>query len=459
VFNSHGVTSPSRVRLLACALASLLCSERLAIADTYTATDLTPEAVWEAINAARDGDTVQLPAGTAVWSKGWNSGHGAKMKAITIQGAGIDKTIIGDDRAKPDAPPFLLRGVEGKPFRVTGITFEGTGYRNAGNWGGLMEIQGTCKNFRVDHCKFKNTDHMLAINGDTYGLVDHCQFEAHESHGGNVQPVDFSGPGGANYRKPLSLGTDQAMYFEDNEVHIAQSAGAKGRRSGNNPWIAPNHCARIVVRYNKIVNAELEIYGPGRNGQYGCQQCEIYDNQFSLDDNTPQIIIGIAAGVGILFNNTVTGTSYNPREIELRNHRAYYVMRGSPFGKADGTNPIDGNQIPAGQVGAGYPCMGQPGRATDLDGDGIFEPTPCYAWNNTINGEKLLMGVARNDANQTAQIKEGRDFFNKKPPAEYYKPYVYPHPLQEGWEAQMKSVAAPAAGSRSSTTMPPESRP
>ncbi len=30
--------------------------------------------------------------------------------------------------------------------------------------------------------------------------------------------------------------------------------------------------------------------------------------------------------------------------------------------------------------------------------------------------------------------KEGRDFFNQEPPAGYYKPYVYPHPLQEGWE-------------------------
>ena len=44
-------------------------------------------------------------------------------------------------------------------------------------------------------------------------------------------------------------------------------------------------------------------------------------------------------------------------------------MRGSPFGKADGTNPLDGNQIPSGQAGAGYPCMGQPGRATELDRD------------------------------------------------------------------------------------------
>ena len=65
-------------------------------AETRTAAALTPEAVWEAIDAAKDGDTVQLPAGTAVWTKGWNTGHWAKMKAITIQGAGIDKTIIRD---------------------------------------------------------------------------------------------------------------------------------------------------------------------------------------------------------------------------------------------------------------------------------------------------------------------------------------------------------------------------
>ena len=58
-------------------------------AETRTAAALTPEAVWEAINAAEDGDIVQLPEGTAVWKRGWNAGHWAKMKAITIQGAGI----------------------------------------------------------------------------------------------------------------------------------------------------------------------------------------------------------------------------------------------------------------------------------------------------------------------------------------------------------------------------------
>ena len=116
-----------------------------------------------------------------MWTKGWNTGHWAKMKAITIQGAGIDKTVICDNRPTRDAGmmPFWLVGVEGKPFRVTGITFDGTGYPNAGVWDGMMAIIGNCKNFRIDHCKFKNADQMMKISGDTYGLIDHCYFHGH----------------------------------------------------------------------------------------------------------------------------------------------------------------------------------------------------------------------------------------------------------------------------------------
>ena len=148
--------------------------------------------------------------------------------------------------------------------------------------------------------------------------------------------------------------------------------------------------------------------------------------------------------MAIVFSNTVTGTTYNVRQLELRNERAWRDLPGFP--KADGKQPIDGNQIPAGQLGAGYPCFGQVGWATNVDGK--FSPSPCYAWNNTLNGKPLRMEVDfRADANEAATMKEGREFFNEKPPEGHYKPYVYPHPLQEGWEALMKSAAAPAAGS------------
>ncbi len=425
-------TRSARFRLLLTASCFVVAglSPEGAYAETRTAADLTPEAVWEAIDAAKDGDTVELPAGTAVWTKGWNTGHWAKMKAITIRGAGIDKTVIADNRSTRGGGdvPFGLVGVEGKPFRITGITFDGTGYQNAGVWGGMLAITGNCKDFRIDHCKFKNANQMIKITGDTYGLIDHCYFDALEYKGGNAQTIWYQGPGIANYRKPLSLGSAEALYFEDNEVHFSPEVI---NPTGNNPWVVPYNGARVVIRHNTIVNSQLEIYRPGiSQGLYGCQSAEIYDNAFSavgLKQYRPQGFIFIGAGVSIVFNNTVTGTTYNCRQLELRNERAWRDLPGFP--KADGKNPIDGNQIPAGQLGAGYPCMGQVGWATNVDG--MFKPSPCYAWNNTFNGEPLRMEVSRRaDANEAATIKEGRDFFNEQPPAEYYTPYVYPHPLQ-----------------------------
>jgi hypothetical protein len=419
-------------------VASVIWPPKDARAETRALASLTPEALWDAISAAKDGDTIQLPAGTADWTAGWNAGHGVTMKAITIAGAGMDKTIIRDHRRRGGPVPFELKGVEGKPFRVTGITFDGTGLADAGVWNGFMTISGTCKNFRIDHCRFRNASTMMSINGDTYGLIDHCDFDDRDFTLRLAQPIWFSGPGKPNYRKKLSLGTADALYLEDNEVNLGPGAA----RGGDCPWIAPNNGARVVIRHNNIVNSQIEIYGVGvQKGYYGCQQAEIYDNRFSavgLKQGEPQGFIFINAGVGIVFNNTVTGTT------QLTHERSFRDRGG--FGVADGTNPVDGNQIRPGQEGAGYPCMGQPGRGTDADGDGVFEPSPCYAWHNTLNGKKLNMALRpwsdpREAALQAAHVREGRDFFNQEPKSDYYKPFVYPHPLQSGWDELMKHAA------------------
>src|SRR5208282_356201 len=87
-------------------------------------------------------------------------------------------------------------------------------------WGGEVSINGNCKNFRVDHCKFLSMDRMMTIKGDTYGLIDHCDFYALNKHI-RAQTIWQEGPGKSNYRKPLSLGTAQAVYFEDNDVHFS----------------------------------------------------------------------------------------------------------------------------------------------------------------------------------------------------------------------------------------------
>ena len=122
------------------------------------------------------------------------------------------------------------------------------------------------------------------------------------------------------------------MYFEDNEVNLRGAVA-----TGDNPFIVAINAARVVIRHNKIVNAEIEIYGPGQR-KYGCQTCEIYDNQFAtVNGGRPGGFIFIAAGAAIVFNNTVTGATYDCRVIQLTNHRAFMAM--PPWGKANSKKP------------------------------------------------------------------------------------------------------------------------
>lgn len=85
-----------------------------------TATSCNSSDVQTAINAAVDGDTVQIPAGTCSWT---TSGVTVTNKVLTIQGAGIDQTIIVDALPKGtsnDPIPLDISTVAGKFFRLTG---------------------------------------------------------------------------------------------------------------------------------------------------------------------------------------------------------------------------------------------------------------------------------------------------------------------------------------------------
>ena len=292
-------------------------------AETRTAAGLTPEAVWDAINASQDGDIVRLPEGTAVWKSGWNTGHWAKMKAITIQGAGIDKTIIRDETS-------TAAGDE--PF----------------------DLQGSGRKAVPDHRHDFRRDWPAQRRG--LGRRDRDQRELQELPRGPLQipehgsddddqwrhlwpdrPLLLSRPGEespgsddlcawdrarARFTRPLTLGTAEAVYFEDNEAHFSPEVV---NATGNNPWIVPYEGARVVIRHNKIINTQLEIYRV-RPGAYGSQSAEIYENTFSAEGvkmGRPQGFIFISGGVAMVFNNTVTGTTYNTRTIQISHERSF----------------------------------------------------------------------------------------------------------------------------------------
>ena len=69
-----------------------------ASAEAIKAASCAQQDVQRAIDAARDGDVVEVPAGTATWVAE-DQNHPAVQisgKAVTLRGAGVDQTVITD---------------------------------------------------------------------------------------------------------------------------------------------------------------------------------------------------------------------------------------------------------------------------------------------------------------------------------------------------------------------------
>ena len=92
-----------------------------------------------------------------------------------------------------------------------------------------------------------------------------------------------------------------------------------------------------MIRHNKIINSQLEIYRPGVvQGVYGSQSVEIYDNAFSavgLNNYRPQCFITIGGGGGHRLQQHGDGHDLQLAQLELRNERALRDLPGFPNGR------------------------------------------------------------------------------------------------------------------------------
>src|SRR5882762_5695186 len=133
--------------------------------------------VSAAVGLAKDGDIVTIPPGTASWTSTLSI-----TKGITLIGAGSDITIILDN-----VPINSIIGsaivinttlVAGQTFRVSGLTVK-YGTRTAKPISGaVINAQGTCFAYRIDHIHFDQPyDKGIHIGGWTYGVIDHCLFD------------------------------------------------------------------------------------------------------------------------------------------------------------------------------------------------------------------------------------------------------------------------------------------
>lgn len=399
--------------------------------------------VQAALDAAEDGDTVRIPAGTCTWAERvtWANVN------VTLEGAGIDQTVLLCDECLTITSTDSTSAHS--QWRLTGMTFHGaspsgiviTIWDNVSSWH---------YGWRIDHVKLDypgaGSGYGIFIGGATYGVIDSSAW----NWGGGlaiimVGQLSDEWPGSATHpqggyllAQPLDLGSFKAVYIEDN-VFTGTAPG------GFAAYDTSSGGGRAVFRHNTVTGGMYYSHWT-RNREVGGILHEIYRNRFVGNANYNAYPVRLEAGTGVIFDNTVQG--YTDLYAVLDERRGFYESDGE-LGACDGSQAWDGN---AGDPAApGWPCLGQIGRAPGKSMAQIMagekqESTPLYLWNNGVEEGCRSGGACSNgfgvsvwDGSTAARSYVSADphpngevdyVLNGTTPKPGYVPYTYPHPLR-----------------------------
>jgi len=348
------------------------------------ATSCSPAHIQAAVDSAATGDTVQLPP--CIYSS-WTTDTVSVSKAITIAGAGSTQTILKETRTNgitAGTEPFFsvnCRGWTSGRFEFYGITLQGRGDEKTLDRG--LSLRNACKDFLIHHSTFRNFGHAgiyirdAEMNLTGRGVIYQNNFidNFRPRRGYGIEVI-----GDGNYAPSIRLGTENAVFIEDNYFE------------GNRHCVASNNGSHYVFRYNTIVNnredaAAIDAHGKTQSWPRGSRTYEIYHNR--IDNSVMRWAgIGIRGGEGVIFNNTINGTSH---PILLWND----------------------SSLPSKEGCKTYPC---PDQITDL-----------YIWNNMADGSPVGATIWVRGT-PPGILLEGRDYFHFPNPR--YAPFTYPHPLR-----------------------------
>ena len=396
---------------------------------TYTAIDCSQHAVQASINAASDNDMVIMPAGTCSWTSKGTGVYAITFsgKAINLIGAGIGNTVINSTSGKGSAYPgegiFWVKTTNVKRFRISGFTLNGS---QASSNPVIFAI-GPWQDFRIDHVRFVLAG-QRAIFVDSnfspffsYGLIDANEFYPTVA-AQSIQTRNTKGspPGNLAWQTATQLGIRNQVYIENNTFSYPVGHNA------TSPILDSDYGGSWVIRYNDIIQSHVHTHGGYEYSNYptadrrGTRQFELYNNKWTSNGKISGTSAAqIRGGVGVIFNNVITG-QYD-RYCGSGNAfcmQCYAGAAGSCIATEDGTGTN------------GQPCRDCPGAGQDVDNGTFPRPQttePTYIWNNTINGS-----VATAGDNAHAVLTAGVDYINNAP-KQGYTPYTgageCPHPL------------------------------
>jgi hypothetical protein len=305
-------------------------------ATIITAASCSFSHVQAALQDVQDGDTIEIPAGTCTWSQSLVVDIQSVPRSLTLKGAGMDQTILIDDIPENNTrgPLFEVKTTDGKAFRLTGFTFRTSANHTRNKFSGLIELKGKSKTFRIDHNRFDITTFSgpaIVTYEWLYGVIDHNIFDNatqavriwHDKWGD-------AGLGDGSFASPLSLGSEKAVYIENN--HFKNRVVTDGYAG-----------ARFVVRHNLIeaTGGPIGNHGTDSSGRYrGTFSWEVYGNTATVAGT--HTFIHMRSGTGVIFDNKVTGSPFVTHLGTLNNYRNSDAY--PPWGACDGSSPYDKNE-------------------------------------------------------------------------------------------------------------------
>jgi hypothetical protein len=345
-----------------------------------------------AINKARTGDTVAVPAGRYEFT-----GSVSAPDGIYIRGAGRDSTyLIKSDNT--NTPMIIVDSKTGMPFKFSGITLQGrldalqgsnrtTAITNVTDDG--LYIFGAATNFQIFDSRFTKflragiefRGDFGSLPGEQSGVIYRNEFID------NWYPTLGYGVAVAgspdSWNRAITLGTSNAVFVEDNLFVL------------NRHCVTANNGANYVARYNTVKDnyqdaAAFDAHGLS-SWPRGTRSVEIYGN---VINNTIKRLAGagIRGGSGVIWGNTWNGVS----------HGVFLSLEDDP----PPSHPL-----------TTYPAIDQIGNPDDL-----------YIWNNVSSGDSVFLYPTSNPFGIDYWLKSGRDYFTTAKPG--YMPYTYPHPLR-----------------------------
>jgi len=316
-----------------------------ASAATIVAKSCSRSDVQAAVNNSSRGDTVAVPAcSTTIWPE-----EVTITKAISIQGAGIDRTVIkAGFRAGTgySSGKWLFRYVPSSPASDQNVLFEITGFTfNEDSRAGSVIVRNDKDNtmplrqVRIHHNKIINSygveetsneyANSITIEGVVYGVIDN----------NTITGVPRVGNFGSSYGTSGKIAWDDTtfeygsannMYWEDN-TFTKDTILIEGNRQC---MTYGDRGGRYVFRYNNIINNTTngfyvwDMHGTQTNGSYANRStmgAELYGNYISNTKSLMQVW-GHRGGRLIALNNYVSiGSNGSANAVILDEAHEYYA--------------------------------------------------------------------------------------------------------------------------------------